>query len=56
MVDVFYNTWWTDSDATIHVPNTMHRFLNQNKPMESERSFCSGNQMRSYVEAIELVE
>ncbi|KAL6342696.1 hypothetical protein AAG906_013102 [Vitis piasezkii] len=52
MVHISYNTWWIDYGTTIHVANTMQCFLNQRKPMESELSICSGNQISSHVEAI----
>ncbi|KAL0295040.1 UNVERIFIED_CONTAM: Retrovirus-related Pol polyprotein from transposon TNT 1-94 [Sesamum angustifolium] len=46
------NTWWIDSGSTIHVANTMQGFLSLRKPMGSEQSIYSGNQMRSQVEAV----
>ncbi|KAK4408778.1 hypothetical protein Sango_0458800 [Sesamum angolense] len=46
------NTWWIDSGSTIHVANTMQGFLSLRKPMGSEQSIYSGDQMLSQVEAV----
>ena len=49
---VSHNDWWIDSGSTIHVSNTLQGFLNQRKPLGSECSIYSGNQMPSHVEAV----
>ncbi|KAL0453457.1 UNVERIFIED_CONTAM: hypothetical protein Slati_1323800 [Sesamum latifolium] len=52
MVDIYRNTWWTDSDSTIHVTNSLQGLENLRKPVESERYIYSGNKMGSRVKAI----
>ena len=52
MVDVIYNTWWIDSNSTIHVSNTLPSMQNLRKPMPSKQCIYLGNKMRSHVEAI----
>lgn len=37
MVDICHNTWWMDSDFTIHVWNTLQGFLNQWKLIINEQ-------------------
>ena len=39
------NTWWIDSDTTIHVANVMQRFLNLRKQEAIEQFICSRNWM-----------
>jgi hypothetical protein len=46
------NTWWTNSDSTIYIFNTMQDFPSLRKLKGNEEGIYSGNQMRSKVKAI----
>ena len=52
MVNVNINTWWIDSDSTIHITNPLQGMQNLMKQVGSELSILSGNKMASRVEAI----
>ena len=47
------NTWWTNSDSTIYIFNTMQDFLNLRKSKGNEEGIYSGNQMRSKIKDVE---
>ena len=52
MVDVNHNTWWNDSESTIHISNTLQGMRNLRKPVGSEHNILSSNKVGSHVESI----
>ena len=46
------NTWWIDSDSTIHIANNVSGFLNLWKLVGSEQGIYLGNRMCSHAEAV----
>ena len=47
MIDISSNTWWIDFGSTIHISNILQGFLNQRKPMGSEKYIYLGNKIGS---------
>jgi len=47
-----YNTWWIDFGCTIHVSNTMQRFLMTQTTSPNEIFVFMGNRVKASLEAI----
>lgn len=52
LVEVPSNTWWINSDANIHVFNTMQGYLSTRKPNPTQRFISMGNSNKAEVLAI----
>jgi len=52
MASININTWWIDSESTIHIANSLQGMQNLRKLVGSEQSILSSNKLGSHVEAI----
>lgn len=52
LTEITYNIWWLDSDAIIHIFNTIQGFLIIKKSWTMERIMVLGNRLKDEVKVI----
>jgi hypothetical protein len=55
LVDIPLNSWWVDTDASIHVTNSLHGFKSKRRPYDGEVAVYMGNGEKALVEFIGVV-